>query len=309
MSELALALRMELFKARRLKLMWALLLVMVVFLALNSGVSYQAYRDVQRFAGIESRSSDPDDRAGVAMHQEMVAMALRANLVLPSAYAGVTGVLYFPGFVLITIAAASLVANEFGWGTMQRLLARGRRRPVALAAKLGMVGALGAIGVAVGLAVGTAAGFATSQGLHAWRPEAFDAETWRSLGTMAARLWAVLVVYGLLAAAAGFLFHSTGLAVGGALVYYFVEALVSGLIVQSRGWLPAIRPYFLGNVAHALVVEHNPFVAALMGGGPWMEQAGARLLDPATAWLALGAWAVVFVAACAAAFQGRDLAV
>ncbi|WP_324716649.1 hypothetical protein U7230_15055 [Carboxydochorda subterranea] len=310
MSELVTALQVELFKTRRLRLVWALLGLMLVFLVLNSVLSYQAYQDVRRFARLETGAAQPEDRHATAMQQEMLAVALRSNLVMPSAYAGVTGVLYFPGFVLITIAAGSLVANEFGWGTAQRVLARGRRRWAWLGAKLGTVAVLAAGAVVIGLAAGSVGGFATSQALHAWRPQAFSAETWQSLGVMTLRLWAVLTVYGVVAAAAGFYFRNTGLAVGGALVYYFVEALVSGLIVQTRGWLSEIRPYLLGNVAHSLVVTHNPFVSAMMGGqGERALEAAARGLDPGAAWVALAGWGLLFSAVCVASFARRDLPV
>ena len=310
MSELVTAMRLELFKARRLRLLWALLALSVLFLALSAGVSYQAYRDVRRYAPIEVREAPGELRQTQAMRQEMLAVALRANLELPSAYAGVTGVLFFPGFVLITIAGATLVANEFTWGTVQRLLGRGRRRLVMVAAKLGLIGFLAAAGVVVGLAAGTVITAVTSRLLGALRPEIWaEAETWRNLGIMAVRLWAVLTVYGLAAAAAGFAWRSAGLAVGGALVYYFVEALVSGLIVQSRGWLAEVRPYLLGNVAHALVVNANPFMEPFMMAGGRAGASAVHTLDPSTAWLVLLAYAAAFSGLSVALFWRRDLPV
>lgn len=309
MTELVMALRSELFKARRLPLLRILLALSVAFLVLSAAVSYQAYRDVRRYAAATVRESRAGERQGQAMRQEFLALALRANLELPTAYAGVTGVLYFPGFVLMTVASGTLVANEFAWGTVQRLLARGRRRWVIVAAKLGLVGVLAAVGVAVGLVAGTATAAVTSRLLGVLRPEIWlDGETWRNLGVVAARLWAVLTVYGLVAVAAAFAWRSAGLAVGAALIYYFVEALVSGLIVQTRGWLAELRPYLLGNVAHSLVVTANPFMEPLVGavsGGATQ----ARWLDPAAAWVVLLAYAAGFAALSAALFWRRDLPV
>ena len=308
MSELLLALRWELFKARRLRLLWVLLALSVLFLALSAGVSYQAYLDVRRYARIEVQEAAAPDRPARALRQEMLARALRANLELPWAYAGISGVLFFPGFVLITIAGATLVANELGWGTMQRLLGRGRRRGVMVGAKLGLVAVLAAVGVAVGLTAGTAIAAVTSRLLGALRADIWaDGETWRSLGVVAARLWAVLTVYGLAAAAAGFVWQSPGVAVGGALVYYFLETLVSSLIVQTRGWLTGIRPYLLGNVARALVVDQNPFLVRLAPPGPGAE--ALRALSPPSAWLVLLAYAALFAAISLALFHRRDLAV
>ncbi|MEW6045928.1 MAG: hypothetical protein AB1609_05530, partial [Bacillota bacterium] len=175
MSEVLMAVRFEMFKARRLRLLWVMLLLSVLFLALTAGVSYQAYQDVRRYARIEVQEATGEERQAQAMRHEMLAVALRANLVLPSAYGGVTGVLYFPGFVLMTIAAASVVAGEFGWGTVQRLLGRGRRRPVVVGAKLGLIGVMAAIGVVVGLVAGTAVTALTSWLLGAFHPDVWQA--------------------------------------------------------------------------------------------------------------------------------------
>ncbi len=309
MRDLLVALRWELFKARRLRMLWVLLGLSVLFLSLSAGISYQAYHDVRRYARVEIEETATADRPARALRQEVLAAALRANLELPSAYAGISGVLFFPGFVLITIAGATLVANEFGWGTLQRLLGRGRRRWVMVGAKLGLVAILAAVGVVVGLAVGTVIASLTSWRLGALDGAVFgDVQTWRSLGVVAVRLWAVLTVYGLAAAAAGFAWQSPGVAVGGALVYYFVEALVSGLIVQSRGWLSELRPYLLGNVTRALVVDDNPFLVSLAALRETGGEAAARALDPGSAWAVLAVYGAAFVALSLALFR-RDLSV
>ncbi|HEY8426161.1 MAG TPA: hypothetical protein VIK73_09140 [Limnochordales bacterium] len=309
MMDLLVALRWELFKARRLRMLWVLLGLLVLLLVLSAGISYQAYQDVRRYARVEIAEAATADRPARALRQEVLAAALRANLELPSAYGGISGVLFFPGFVLISIAGATLVANEFGWGTMQRLLGRGRRRWVMVGAKLGLVAILAAVGVVVGLAAGTAIASLTSWRLGSLDGSVFgDAETWRSLGVVAVRLWAVLTVYGLAAAAAGFAWQNPGVAVGGALVYYFVEALVSGLIVQSRGWLSELRPYLLGNVTRALVVNDNPFLVSLAVLRETGGEAAARVLDPGAAWAVLAVYGAAFVALSLVLVR-RDLSV
>lgn len=308
MGEALVALRAELTKARRLRLVWTLLALMLLMVGLNSAVSYQAYQDVRRYAAVETRQAPQEQRRARAMQQEGLALALRANLVMPTAYAGVTGVIYFPGLVLMSIGVATLVGGEFGWGTVQRALARGRRRWVVVWAKLALVVIMAGVGVAAGLVAGSLGGIWTSHLVGAWRPESLSGQVWKDLGVMFVRLWAVLGVYGASAAAAGFLFRSAGLGVAAALVYHFLEALVSGLIVQSRGWMAAVRPYLLGNVTHSLVVNHNPFVTGLVSANG-MAMESAHRLDPTGAWVALGVWGAAFVAIAFASFVRRDLQV
>lgn len=307
MREAALALRLEIFKASRQRLTWAVLGLILLVVLLNTAISYQAYRDVRRYAADAVRHAPPQQRQQVALRQELVATVLRDSLVLPGAYGGITRAVYFPGLVFVSVAAGSMVGSEFAWGTVHRLLARGQRRWVFVVAKLGLVGMLAAASVVVGLVGGSGGGLWTTHVLQAWNPGAFTGAVWVELAIVSVRLWAVLFTYGAAAAAAGFLFRSTGLGVAAALIYHFIDVFASTLIVQGRGWLAAIRPYLLSSVTRALMVEHNPFLAGIVS--QWGDSDPARVLSPQAAWLTLGLWAAAFVVLSFACFLRRDLTV
>lgn len=306
MSELLHALRWELFKVRRLRLPWAVLGLLLAVVVLHAALSYRAYQDIRRYAAETVREAPAELRQQRALQQEAVAAVLRANLVIPTAYGGVSGVLYFPGLVFMSAAAAWLVGTEFSWGTLQRQLARGRRRWVLVCAKLMVVTVLAALGVVVGLAAGGLAGVWTSRLVGGWQPEAFSGRVWFDLAVVALRLWAALSTYAVVAACFGFLFRSAGLGIAAMLIFYLVDVLVASLIVQTRGWLSVLRPYLLSNVSRALVVDHNPFVVALMPASRSFIEP-SRVLGPGAAWLAMGGWAAVFVALSFASFLRRDL--
>ena len=306
MSELLHALRWELFKVRRLRLPWVVLGLLLLVVALHAGLTYRAYQDIRQYAAETVREAPPEWRQQRALQQEAMAGLLRANLVVPTVYGGVSGVLYFPGLVLVSAAAAWLVGTEFSWGTLQRQLARGRRRWVLVCVKLTAVTLLAALGVVGGLAAGSLAGVWTSRMVGGWRPEALSGQVWADLAVVALRLWAALSTYAVVAAAFGFLFRSAGLGIAAMLIFYLVDVLVASLIVQTRGWLSAVRPYLLSNLSRALVVDHNPFVVGLMASSRAFVEA-PRVLAPSAAWLAMGGWAAVFVVLSFASFLRRDL--
>lgn len=306
MSELWHALRWELFKVRRLRLMWVVLGLLLLVVVLHAGLTYRAYQDIRRYAAETVREAPPELRQQRALQQEALAGWLRANLVMPTVYGGVSGVLYFPGLVFVSAAAAWLVGAEFSWGTLQRQLARGRRRWVLVCTKLAVVTVLAALGVVAGLAAGSLAGLWTSHLVGAWRPETLSGRVWADLAVVALRLWGTLSTYAVVAVAFGFLFRSAGPSIAAVLIFYLVDALVASLIVQTRGWLSLLRPYLLSNVSRTLVVEHNPFVAGLVASGRSFIEP-PRMLAPAAAWLAMGGWAAAFAALSFASFLRRDL--
>lgn len=306
MSEWVSAVRWELFKLAKLRLSGVLLVLLLAVVLLHAGLSYRAYRDVVQYVGQTVREAPAPLRQQRAMQQELLARVLRANLVLPSALGGVSGVLYFPGLVFVSAAAAWLVGAEFSWGTLHRQLARGRSRGVVVASKLALVAVMAAVAVVAGLAVGGAAGVWTSQLLGSWRREALAGAVWWDLGVVALRLWATLVTYGTAATAFAFVFRSAGLATAGVLIFYLLDVLVASLIVQSHGWLTAVRPYLLSSVTRALVVEHNPFGTGFVNSLRAAVDT-SRVLSVAGAWAVLGVWAAAFVVVSLASFLRRDL--
>ena len=306
MRELVGAVGWEFFKVWRLRLPWVLLGLLVLVVALHVGLTYRAYLDVLHYAVQTVREAPPQLRQQRALQQEALAGLLRANLVFPTLYNGVSRVLYFPGLMLVSSLAAWLVGAEFGWGTLQRQLARGRRRWVLVCTKLTVVAALAALASVAGLLAGGLAGLWTHHQVVGWRPGTFGGAAWPELGVVALRLWCALGVYGVAGAAFGFLFRSSGLGIAAMLAFYLVDVLVTNLIVQSRGWLSLLRPYLLSNASWALVVEHNPFAAALAASPAAVAEA-PRVLAPGAAWLTMAGWAGAFALWALLGFVRRDL--
>jgi ABC-2 type transport system permease protein len=227
-----------------------------------------------------------------------------AELVLAEALPGRLAASAIQGFPLFAGALALILGalaagSEYGWGTMQTILAQG---PGRLAVLAGKAAALGLVLVAVVLAtfaVDAAASrlvaAATSHPV-AWPPLADLAEAFAA-GWLIVAMWCAAGMF------LGILVRGTALAVGAGLVWALavenlgrVFASILDAIDVLLRWTPATNA---GSLAAAVGVP----VQGAPGGTPGVT----TMVDGTHATLVLAAYMVVFVAAAAVLVRRRDV--
>lgn len=136
------------------------------------------------------------------------------------------------GTVLLVILAATLIANEYGWGTIRTTLPRTSGRAAFLTAKLVTLLLATVIAVVVGFIVAIPATIVASsvEGLDRGLDSGFAGASVAAIGRTAF----VLLPYVALAAMTALLTRSSGVGIGVGLALLFLEPVIV-ILVQAMG--------------------------------------------------------------------------
>ncbi len=215
----------------------------------------------------------------------------------------------FWGGLIVGTLAASVVATEFGWGTVRQALARGQTRAGYLMVKLTAL----VIVSAAGLLIVFFAAAALSLVLTAVedRPVTLDAPGGGTSGPelvlMVLRAGYCIIPYGMLAFCLATIARSTTLGVITIVFLLFGEALLLAILEAIGGIAADVRDLTIGHNVSALMAQNhigfaNPLTLAARDQRP-----AAELPDPNVAAVVLALWSLAFAAISFYIFQKRDL--
>jgi len=273
--------RAELFKLRKRRMTWILLIVLVAFFCLMFFATY----------GIVS---NPPDR----IHGE-VADTIRASLQFPDAFDRIFSTAGIIGTLLLIILVASSIGNEYGWGSVKQILTRIGIRYHFVIAKLVSFIIIAIIGLLISVIIGFVLALITSNLLGSVN---WDFMTASYVGGLFQKFgWTLfsLIPYILMAAFFAFLGRSALVGIGGGLGFYFIESIAVALFNQAGGWLAEIPDYLIGPNVNALL----PSTQIAMG--PFASI--GTLTSTLRASVTLAIYCVVFLIISLYMFKKRDI--
>ena len=235
----------EMLKIRKRMMTWILLAILVAFMVLYMVFSY---------ISVTSSST----RLSQEVHS-----ALRIALQFPLAFTLVLSVTQSIGIILLIILTASLVGNEYGWGTVSQVIGRNGRRTFYINAKVVALIIITLLLVLIGLAIGTLLSIFTTYKLAGgvnW--DFFTLSFAGHLIKMFGWTAFTILIYELLAMFFATWGRSAIAGIGGALGYYFIQAILIGVFNDASGWSHRIPDYLIGHNAQALLVtglDRGPF--------------------------------------------------
>jgi ABC-2 type transport system permease protein len=274
--------RAELFKLRKRRMTWVLLIVLVAFFCLMFFATYGVI------------SSPP------ARMSEEVVNLVRTSLQFPDAFDRIFAHAATIGTLLLIILVASSIGNEYGWGTVRQVLTRRGIRYHFVIAKLGSFVIMALIGLLISIIVGFILALITSNLLGSIN---WDFMTASYVGGLFQKFgWTTfsLMPYILMAAFFAFLGRSALVGIGGGLGFYFIEAIAVGIFNQSGGWLAEIPDYLIGPNVDALV----PSIQMARG----IFASSGTLTSTLHASVTLAIYCVVFLVISLYMFKKRDIA-
>lgn len=262
--------RVEFFKLRKRWMPYVLLLVLLASILIPLMITYINYQSTV---------------------SEYPNLMLKEVLVLPTAMEGVFNSVPGLGMILVAILAASVVGNEYGWGTLRQTLVRGTSRTGYLTSKLLSIAIIAFIGVIIAVATGLIATIITSmlvQGGIEWG--SFFGYFIASLG----RTLLVLIAYISMATFFSVLLRSSGLGIMVTIAWFIGDSIIVGLLASSTGWLADISQFMIGFNTTELLALNS--LSPPNEVASWWQSAGVLL-----------AYSTVFIAASYYRFQRQDL--
>lgn len=215
----------------------------------------------------------------------------------------------FYGAVLVSILVASVVATEYGWGTVRQSLIRGQTRYQYLIAKLVALTIISSVMLLAALTMGML--FSVIATAIADQPITFDVPGGPSFPEavlMVLRAGYAIIPYGLLAFCLAVVGRSTTTGVVGTLLYMFVaETILIGILGELGGPSQDIRAFFIGHNANALIAANS------IGPDEYNSVAAREFLlqsdlpPPAMAALVLTLYDAAFLFIAFYVFRRRDL--
>jgi ABC-2 type transport system permease protein len=206
------------------------------------------------------------------------------------------------GSVLVVILAASIIATEFGWGTIRTIVPRSPGRGAFLTAKLitvalflVLVVVLGWLAALLGSAIVTAIG-----NLDTGMGNQFLGRTLASIGRTAY----TIVPYAALSFALALLARSTAAGVGIGLAVLFLEGLITSLISGAGGPLERVPWFLLSANVQAVIAPNAEDIPGTV--------TRTTVTDLPNIWQAaavLAAYTAVFVGVAYWRFRARDIQV
>lgn len=273
--------RAELFKLRKRRMTWILLIILAAFFSLMFFATY----------GIVS---NPPDR----IHGG-VADTIRASLQFPDAFDRIFSTAGIIGTLLLIILVASSIGNEYGWGSVKQTLIRIGNRYHFVIAKLVSFIIIAIIGLLISVIIGFVLALITSNLLGSIN---WDFMTASYVGGLFQKFgWTLfsLIPYILMATFFTFLGRSALVGIGGGLGFYFIESIAVALFNQAGGWLAEIPDYLIGPNVNALL----PSTQIAMG--PFTS--GGTLTSTLHASVTLAIYCVVFLIISLYMFKKRDI--
>ena len=274
--------RAELLKTWR---SWATRILIGVIFLVELLLGYTVIWAILQAPDVEGSGFGPEARA-----------ALLATLSPSELVGNALGMLAGLGGALALVLGALSSAREYGWRTLAVLLVQGPGRTVVVAAK--------AVALAVALLAMDLVTFLAAMigSVVVTQLEGGTVE-WPAIGEVLAGIgvgWLILVAWGSVGLALGFLLRGTGLAIGLGLVYAFViESLISALVGASS-ILEAIARGLVGINANALASSFAVELPSELGGSPLD-------IEPSVAAAVLAAYALVGIGVSAFVVRARDV--
>ena len=273
--------RAELFKLRKRKMTWIMIIVLAAFFCLI-------------FFAIYGITASPPARM-----PEQALEPMRNLLTFPDAFKTIFSTAQNIGAILLTIIVASSVGNEYGWGTIKQTLIRQGGRYQYVLSKLAAFIVYALIGIIIAFAIGFCLALLTTQWINgalnwdfmtvSYVGELFAMYGWTFYG---------LFVYILLAILLSLLGRSAIVGIGGTLGYYFVESIAVSIFNQSGGWLAEIPNYLIGHNITAIL-------PTTLAQGPFAST--GELPSTLYASIVLGIYCVVFLGVSLYLFKRRDI--
>lgn len=262
----------ELFKIRKRRMTWILLAVLIGWFCI---ATVGGYTNVAR---------DPDDMTAEEFEEEWESLeeweASKAAFQFPDAFPHIFSMAQGIGTILLIILVASMVGNEYRWGTVGQMLTRRGARFYYLGAKLLALIIVALIGLVFSLIVGVIIISITSSLLA-------GSINWDFIS--ASFVWEVVLMFGrtsfgllpymLLAAMLAIIGRSALAGIAGGLVYYWVEGLAGTILSQGSGWPSRIPHYLTSQNVYAIMSLNQlngvaPYGAPMGFGEPPMQIAG-----------------------------------
>ena len=238
--------RAELFKLRKRKMTWIMIIVLAAFFCLI-------------FFAVYGITASPPERMP---HEGLETM--RNLITFPDAFKMIFSTAQNIGAILLTIIVASSVGNEYGWGTIRQTLIRKGIRYQYVASKLVafIVYAL----IVIAFIIGFCLALLTTQWINGALNWDFMTVSYvGELFTMYGWTFYGLLVYILLAILLSLVGRSAIVGIGGTLGYYFVESIAISIFNQSGGWLAEIPNYLIGHNISAILpttMMQGPFASS-----------------------------------------------
>jgi len=214
----------------------------------------------------------------------------------------------FWGSIVVAVLTASMVATEFGWGTVRQALVRGQTRRQYLTVKLLGIIILSTVGLL--FVLGVAVAFSLAATAIAGEPITLDVPDGPSafdLVLMVLRAGYAIVPYGLLAFCLTVVGRSTALGVAGTLFYFMGEAILLGILHDLGGVAPTIQSFVLGHNASAVLsantIGTENFNSIAFRNNPLPGD----VPDPVVGALVIAVYCAIFLTITYTVFQRRDL--
>ncbi len=289
----------EVFKLRRMRVTWVLMLILVAFEALMiAGMAYWAQRSP------DAQKMTAEERAQVI-----------ASTSFPGSTPSTLGFIASLGPLFAIILASRLACDEYAWGTAKQQVSMGVDRRRYIASKLAgaavaslflLVGAVLA-GAVTSLAVTMALGRPVE---IAMLTSPFLVEVARCAGIA----WFTLSLYATLTVCVATLTRSSATATAIGVLVLLLEGNIIGSLALRFATIARIAPYTIGhnvNVLLALVERGSAAQAAQAAHAAQAAQAQAAALPTGAvrAFVVLGAWLAAFVACSFWAFSRQELGV
>jgi ABC-2 type transport system permease protein len=228
------------------------------------------------------------------------------TFVLPGALVALLDVGQYWGAVLVSVLTASVVATEYGWGTVRQSLIRGMTRYQYLALKLAGIILLASVLLLLTLAVGI--GFSLIA--TAIADESASLPSFADTVLMILRAGYCIIPYALFAFLLSIVGRSTTLGVVGTLLFMLVfEPIMIGVLGGLPDPAPHFRPYFIGYGVASLMTANYIDGPTFYSFSFRDQQPASELIDPALGAFVIAVYCVIFLAAAFFVFGRRDLSV
>ncbi|MCI0395897.1 MAG: ABC transporter permease [Chloroflexi bacterium] len=237
------------------------------------------------------------------MPPEAVAQ-IEETLTWPAGLAGAMSFAAGPnlGGLIIIILVGAVVAQEYGWRTIQLWLGRGVSRPLFLLAKFVALLLPALLIVLTPLLVGGLITAFFSQQMNGAIP--FDQVNWGQLGFSVLRVTYTLLPYAALTFFLAIASRSTVVAVGGGLGYaLLLEGILVQLLAFAGGAWARIGYYLPAGLARGLLATNSGLVVQVEGA----SAPAAQYLEPGPAALGIALYALAFLGLSILVFRRQDL--
>jgi ABC-2 type transport system permease protein len=282
----------ELFKIRKRWMPWILLAVLFAVLCL-------AFWGTYAFV--------VGDSAGMPAEELEAESAL---IQFPHAFTNIFDIVYGIGTILVIILVASMVGNEYRWGTVGQMLTRRGGRFHYLGAKLLALIIVALIGLVFALTVGVILTSITDSLLAGginW--DFISASFVWEVVLMFGRTTFILLPYILLAAMLAIVGRSALAGIAGGLVVNFVDGIASEILSQVSGWAGSIPDYLMSHNISAIMSLNRLSGDAYGNGAGIFGMTAMNLPGTLHATVTLVIYCLAFLAISFYLFRKQDLTV